>query len=63
MIRYLCPTCRQVAKLPNAARFAFCPACGQPLGSFDRLFEPPATEAMPTDRGARRVYEPKLSNG
>jgi hypothetical protein len=63
MIRYLCPTCRQVAKLPNAARLAFCPRCGQALGSFDRLFETPAKETMPTDRGAGQAYGARLPSG
>jgi hypothetical protein len=58
MTRYLCPTCSQVVKFPNAARFVFCPACRQPLASFDRLPEiADAAASTPTGAGA----EPALS--
>jgi hypothetical protein len=61
MTRYLCPTCSLVVKYPNAARFVFCPGCGQPLASFDRLpqvargeVSRPTGGAEPTLSGARR---------
>jgi hypothetical protein len=58
MTRYRCPNCRVIAKFPNAARFAFCPACGQALASFDRLPQLGHTKvSRPTDRGG----EPAMS--
>jgi hypothetical protein len=65
LIRYLCPTCRQVAKLPNVANFAFCPGCGQALASFDRLSEDDARakEPAPVDRGEEPAYGTSLPRG